>query len=389
MASGKPGSSPPRRIPLANERSVSHAPIDPKTKLPICWDAACHIGCFRDPCPHSHEPLPPLNRLDYTVAMQVLRRGGPKNGPKINPKDVDGRIAQLRAQHQAEQDEKVSEAKAKAKAKAKGKTKAGWLVPEEYMGPVTAQEAELGDLALGPDHSWHQSYRNGSCTDDLPLTGEDASQRLQCLRSLQDQGLLEPLKDCTPYLRSRVASHLVNARLSGEDSLQVPEILQYAVDHGHPQLAEEAFKTLDHLSPAAKAGAAPRDVEAAFSGTRWDAEGLGRGELQLHQGPFRGLGSLPFVDFQDQLPLLSHTWFFEPIEVETRQCLCLHVAAALSGERSLSKARTKALVLRKEMLQESVDAFTHLGDAPPHVREAEAFVRHNAHDCFYPHHEKD
>ena len=137
-------------------------------------------------------------------------------------------------------------------------------MPKKYMGPVTAQEAELGDLALGPDHSWHQSYRNGSCTDDLPLTGEDASQRLQCLRSLQ-----------------------------------------------------------------------------------------------------------------------------EPIEVETRQCLCLHVAAALSGERSVSKVRTEALVLRKEMLQESVDAFAYVGDAPPHVSEAEAFVRHNAHDCFYPHHEKD
>ena len=332
------------------------------------------------------------------MATQVLRRGGPKNGSKINPKDVDERIAQLRAQHQTEQDEKVSEAKAKVKAKTNGnerrelgekeeapprgpydprrgpslsvdftdqtiglfqvlkkgvvrlgrqieeshvtsvenhptkrggrslashkvtfdstrlrdthhnqlivrkndspshgagrsshgrcagqklrphlhevgrpqdarrrqpipkaspcatprllflpsreivplikrKTKAGWLVSEEYMGPVTAQEAELGDLALGPDHSWHQSYRNGSCTDDLPLTGEDASQRLQCLRSLQDQGLLEPLKDCTSYLRSHVASRLVNARLSEEDSLQVPETLQHAVDHGHPQLA--------------------------------------------------------------------------------------------------------------------------------------------------------
>ena len=65
------------------------------------------------------------------------------------------------------------------------------------------------------------------------------------------------------------------------------------------------------------------------------------------------------------------------------------MAAAISGERSLAKVRLEALALRKEMLQESVEAFAHLGDAPPHVSEAEAFVRHNAHDCFYPHHEKD
>ena len=62
---------------------------------------------------------------------------------------MDGRIAQLRAQHTADQDEKTAEgkAKAKAKAKAKEKTKAGWLVPEEYTGPVTHQEEELGELS--------------------------------------------------------------------------------------------------------------------------------------------------------------------------------------------------------------------------------------------------
>ena len=128
---------------------------------------------------------PAFNRLDYTVAMQVLRRGGLRNGPKVNPKDVDGRIAQLRAQHQSEQDEKTAEcrAKAKAKAKAKEKTKAGWLVPEEYSGPVTAQEEDLGQLALGPDHSWHQSIRPSEATDNAAIVEDAATahQRIECL----------------------------------------------------------------------------------------------------------------------------------------------------------------------------------------------------------------
>ena len=94
-----------------------------------------------------------------------------------------------------------------------------------------------------------------------------------------------------------------------------------------------------------------------------------------------------YIDFQDQLPLSSEEWFPEPLEVETRLCLCLHVAAA--GSRSLTGVRDATITLRREMLQESVEAFAHLGDAPPHVSEAEAFVRHNARDCFYPHHEKD
>ena len=87
-----------------------------------------------------------MQKLDYSVAMQVIRRGGLKNGPKVNPKDVDGRIAQLRAQHKAEVTDKTAEGKAKAKAKAKGK--AGWLVPDDYSGPVTSMEQDLGELAL-------------------------------------------------------------------------------------------------------------------------------------------------------------------------------------------------------------------------------------------------
>ena len=54
-------------------RSVTHAPVDPKTKKPICWDAACHIGCTRgSSCPNAHEPLPPMGKLDPSVAMQIL-----------------------------------------------------------------------------------------------------------------------------------------------------------------------------------------------------------------------------------------------------------------------------------------------------------------------------
>ena len=43
------------------------------------------------------------------------------------------------------------------------------------------------------------------------------------------------------------------------------------------------------------------------------------------------------------------------------------MTAALTGERSLAGNREAAVALRQEMLQESAEAFAHLGDAPPHA----------------------
>ena len=42
--------------------------------------------------------------------------------------------------------------------------------------------------------------------------------------------------------------------------------------------------------------------------------------------------------------------------------------------------------LRQELWSKATEAFGHLGDAAP---AAEAFIRHNAHDCVAAHHEKD
>ena len=96
--------------------------------------------------------------------------------------------------------------------------------------------------------------------------------------------------------------------------------------------------------------------------------------LFAHQGP------LKFKDYRDQLELPSQDWFHEPVVVETRQCLALHAGAAIAppGLTNLEAS----VQLRLEMLTEAVNAFGHLGDAPPYVSEAEAFIRHNAHDAY-------
>ena len=98
------------------------------------------MGCHKGgKCPHAHEPLPGLGKMDYTVAMQVIRRGGLKSGPRIDPSEVDGRVAQLRSQAQSEHDEKKQPAKPRAKAKPKADAKAG-----RSDGP---QEDKAGQVA--------------------------------------------------------------------------------------------------------------------------------------------------------------------------------------------------------------------------------------------------
>ena len=80
--------------------------------------------------------------------------------------------------------------------------------------------------------------------DTRPLAGDEPSKRTACYEALKDGGELDAVSDKSSYLRSHVASHLVNARLSGDMNLSVEDILRNALDHGHPQLAEEAHSAM-------------------------------------------------------------------------------------------------------------------------------------------------
>ena len=254
--------------PIRRENIISpaevkraHAPQCQKTKKPICWDAACHIGCQRSSCPHAHEPLPSLSRLDYTVAMQVLRRGGLKNGPKVNPKDVDGRVAQLRAQAKEEQASKIEPARGKTKAKAKAKEKAGWSVPEDYQRPVTGP----GDRTGGPRSRTGSRLASKFCQRYHALFHPRGRRR-------GGSGVLRPLDGCSDRLHSHAAARLVNHAVNGTQT-DLSAILAQAVDYGHPQLAEEAQTYLESLGGK---------VEAQFEQMTWDGK-TGRTRLLFHE----------------------------------------------------------------------------------------------------------
>ena len=125
-----------------------------------------------------------MGKLDPSEAMQILRQGGLRGDKKVDPKEVDG--AQMKDDQQSKQQdggkpEGKSKAKAKAKAKA-GKAKAGWQLPPDFQGPLTVMEKELSEVGLGPDLSWHTSFRPGQVTDDTPIQDPTATERLRVYR---------------------------------------------------------------------------------------------------------------------------------------------------------------------------------------------------------------
>ena len=412
LPSGNKSAYPAGKRLLQSEasRSVEHAPKDSKSGKPICWDAATHMGCSRgSKCQHAHEPLPGLGKLDYTVAMQVIRRGGLKGGPKIDPKEVDGRVAQLRAQAAAEKAEKMQPTpKAKGRGKPKSKAKAGhepegggddedkagepdWEVPEDYRVPLTQLEADLEEAVKGPDPGWLEvPRREPLCSDprDEEALSDEERSRIQRWKTLEASGVLQALKDPSDYLRSHVIARLMAAEDAQQD-VDLPTILEEAAEQGHPTLAEEACRQLEGLEHTPKAG---HKADAEFEPLVWEGE-VGRGSLKLF-GRLHEAGAIACLDFQDKLRAAdTGVPLGNPQEFEERQCLPLHVgigiALATHPQAKQDTCVQRACTLRRTLWEEGVAAQAHLGDPPAWITETEHFLRQNIHDCVYPHHEKD
>ena len=102
-AGGGGGTTPPSgRInlygtctPREQGRSLDHKPmVDGKA---LCWDFATHRGCLRgDGCLHLHRTIKPAS-TDWSVQLQLLRRGGVKEQKKLGEKEALAAIQRLRS----------------------------------------------------------------------------------------------------------------------------------------------------------------------------------------------------------------------------------------------------------------------------------------------------
>jgi hypothetical protein len=174
---------------------------------------------------------------------------------------------------------------------------------------------------------------------------------------------------------------------------QIQQLLEQAVAHGAPELAEAASKMLLQGPFSQKVGESPDVVE--LSSMLW-AKGVGEGSLEWAGEQWK------VFYFGDTLPIppeLSEKLTGDPepghtAGLEPRQCLLLHVAAGIQRLRSgrlpaLQKVHALAAQLRAEMLDQALEASECLGPAPEYVSQAESDLRVFLHDLTHRGHDKD
>ena len=77
-------------------RALDHRPKDKKSGKFLCWDHITHRGCKAGTCVHYHGSAPKWESMDWTVQLQLLRRGGLKNKPNLNNEQVTKQMEHLR-----------------------------------------------------------------------------------------------------------------------------------------------------------------------------------------------------------------------------------------------------------------------------------------------------
>ena len=91
---------------------MDHRPKDKDGKY-LCWDYFSHRKCNKGKdCPHSHHGnAPRWDTLDWSVQMQLLRRGGHPARPKLRGDQVDAAIESIRKEQAQKLESNIQEGK--------------------------------------------------------------------------------------------------------------------------------------------------------------------------------------------------------------------------------------------------------------------------------------
>jgi hypothetical protein len=237
-----------------------------------------------------------------------------------------------------------------------------------------------------------QDYHSGTAADEEReyRPSAEAEARLTQLKTLEDSKMFEPFQLASAHLNSHLRGRALNAAMAGSP-VDLTDYLENAVRHGNLELVAEATKFLD--ATTSRAGVLGGEPEVVTSAPVWDkVTQVARGTVTVGHHLWR------YVDYRDKLPRgsdgLLEEVFNQDDMLEERQCLCLHIGAALllcqtGCEPSWGDVQAKAAVIREHLWMCACDARAALGDAPPWISQEELDLRINCHDCLYPHHEKD
>lgn len=289
-------------------RSMDHRPKDAKTGKFLCWDHFSHRKCTRGAkCPHSHSgPAPKWDSLDWSVQLQLLRRGGHPARPRLKPHQVDAQVESIRRDQTAKQAANVAEGRRQkagreptpARAEeVRQDTRAGWLAPPEELAGFhpTDMEEPLRELFKGTvDSSWtadHAPPAARTALLDAAAGGAEATRREERMQAVESSQAL-PAADglLGTYLRNRILN------LEGRDATpgDVQDFLEQALVEGSPELASAATAFLEQ-HPGDRVGSATS--RGKLSPLTW-ASGLGSGTFSW------ALGDWDVRDFGDQKPRL-------------------------------------------------------------------------------------
>ncbi|CAE7435441.1 unnamed protein product [Symbiodinium sp. CCMP2592] len=384
----------PSLTPKEAARSLDHRPKDQQGQY-LCWDFLTHRGCNKgNGCPHSHKAAPKWTMLDYTVQLQLLRRGGLKGAKARTADEVDREFTRVRAEQAAKtaaaKQEGIAAAKAKASAtqrtgqaasasNADRTSRAGQRVPEPAGHVVadlddvlpTDREETLGALLKNEGNNWWKDVDAAAATLTCPSSAFEGLARAEAMQAVDA---------AEPALPHRLGGRLLTQPPSGHapELDDVTQLLEEAVSLGGPELSEEAAHLLEE-----------RGLQ--LSGLTWNSS-IGAGTLT-----WKGVGHWAMYDYQDQLPLSPEAcerMGFADVRDEPKQCLLLHVAAAYlgkSGQPLPTPESVWALAAewRVRWCSQARVAEDSLGPAPERLTQAEADVRVFHHDLLHFGHDRD
>ncbi|CAL1147366.1 unnamed protein product [Cladocopium goreaui] len=388
-------------------RSMDHRPKDKDGKY-LCWDYFSHRKCNKGKdCPHSHHGnAPRWDTLDWSVQMQLLRRGGHPARPKLKGDQVDATIESIRKEQAQKLESNIQEGKrAKEMAKRTGgpppqdastqyreDTRAGWTPAPAALANFAATDMEdpLARLMTGEAAaSWTLDHAPPAVRTvtyrESPDSAEIQAKR-HCMDEIDSSGLLPDLpQPLGTYLRNRLTA--VNDRAPTAHDVQ--EFLEDAIREGSAELASEATDYLHnhpdtHVGSREGRGALGQFSVHGFDGYSWATFRWRDGDHAVY-------------DYGDQLapvhPELQPLQCPKP-ETEPRQCFYLHVAAGLLAHTAnrvpaLSEVRLKAAALQEETFRLALACAENLGPEPDICTQAEEDLRIFVHDALFFGHDKD
>ena len=349
----KPDSPKLHGPPLSGKegaRSLDHRPKERKTGKYLCWDHISHRGCKMASCPHAHVSPPKWDSLDWSVQLQILRRGGLKSKPAPTPAQLLERMDELRKSVKDKQADNVAEGKknkadrqkAGRKPEEEDGSKVGQQPPEEFLTyHPTDQEARLLEWTEGGGETFHEDAHRADFTKTSTVTIEELPSEAVVRKDNMDDVDRMKLEGFESETLGRyVRNHLLRKKedeptkeLKPDD---VKDILVEAVRSGPPEVAAEADRLLADQGWSKVGDATPKAELTDFA---WEG-GVGRASLT-----YRG-HTWEVSDYGDKLPteerlrdLLGEDHGEQGAE-EIRQCLVLHCTAGVLATQKGRRAVT-------------------------------------------------